>query len=144
RWFLLSRYTITLSISKDGNMHIIMLRRFSSRISVKIGILVGIQIVFVVSNIAIFAYFESQGALLGNSINIAGKNRFLTYDVLVQILKYISGFSNVSAVNIAMKNFESNLTVLRGSGAASPAMELEPLTSQNRFQLAKIQRIYHR
>ncbi|MGB6589991.1 MAG: hypothetical protein WBE68_00605, partial [Candidatus Nitrosopolaris sp.] len=110
-------------------MHIIMLRRFSSRISVKIGILVGIQIVFVVSNIAIFAYFESQGALLGNSINIAGKNRFLTYDVLVQILKYISGFSNVSAVNIAMKNFESNLTVLRGSGAASPAMELEPLTS---------------
>ena len=92
--------------------------------------MVGIQIVFVVSNIAIFAYFESQGALLGNSINIAGKNRFLTYDVLVQILKYISGFSNVSAVNIAMKNFESNLTVLRGSGAASPAMELEPLTSQ--------------
>jgi signal transduction histidine kinase len=107
-----------------------MLRRFSSRISVKIGILVGIQIVFVISNIAIFAYFESQGALLGNSINIAGKNRFLTYNVLVQTLKYISGFSNVSAVNIAMRNFESNLIVLRGSANASPAMELKPLTSQ--------------
>ena len=107
-----------------------MLRRFSSRISVKIGILVGIQIVFVISSIAIFAYFQSQGALLGNSINIAGKNRFLTYNILVQTLKYISGFSNVSAVNIAMRNFESNLMVLRGSGNASSAMELEPLTSQ--------------
>src|SRR5215467_8075739 len=107
-----------------------MLRGFSSRISVKIGILVGIQIVFVISNIDIFAYFQSQGALLGNSINIAGKNRFLTYNVLVQTLKYISGFSNVSAVNIAMRNFESNLMVLRGSGNASSAMELEPLPSQ--------------
>jgi signal transduction histidine kinase len=107
-----------------------MLGRFSSRISVKIGILVGIQIIFVISNIAIFAYFQSQGALLGNSINIAGKNRFLTYNVLVQTLKYISGFSNVSAVNIAMRNFESNLMVLRGSSNTSSAMELEPLPSQ--------------
>jgi signal transduction histidine kinase len=107
-----------------------MLRRFSSRISVKIGILVGIQIVFVISNIAIFVYYQSQGALLGNSINIAGKNRFLTYNVLVQTLKYISGFSDVSAVNIAMRNFESNLMVLRGSGNTSYTMELEPLQSQ--------------
>ncbi|MDQ6866725.1 MAG: ATP-binding protein [Thermoproteota archaeon] len=107
-----------------------MFRRISSRISAKIGILVGIQIVFVISNIAILAYFESQGALLGNSVNIAGKNRFLTYNVLVQTLKYLSGFSSVSAVNIAMSNFESNLLVLREGGNASPTIELNPLPSQ--------------
>jgi signal transduction histidine kinase len=107
-----------------------MFRRISSRISAKIGILVGIQIVFVITNIAVLAYFESQGALLGNSVNIAGKNRFLTYNVLVQTLKYLSGFSNVSAVNIAMSNFESNLLVLREGGNASPAIELKPLPTQ--------------
>jgi signal transduction histidine kinase len=107
-----------------------MFRQISSRISAKIGILVGIQIVFVISNIAVLAYFESQGALLGNSVNIAGKNRFLTYNVLVQTLKYLSGFSNVSAVNIAMSNFESNLLVLREGGNASPAIELKPLPTQ--------------
>src|SRR5215467_13462281 len=123
-------YNNVINIKGRKIYHIIMLRRFSSRISVKIGILVGIQIVFVISNIAIFVYFQSQGALLGNSINIAGKNRFLTYNVLVQTLKYISGFSNVSAVNTAMRNFESNLMVLRGSGNTSSAMELEPLPSQ--------------
>ncbi|MFZ0514904.1 MAG: ATP-binding protein [Candidatus Nitrosopolaris sp.] len=107
-----------------------MLRRISSKISAKIGILVGIQIVFVISNIAVLAYFESQGALLGNSVNIAGKNRFLTYNVLVQTLKYLSGFSNVSAVNIAMRNFESNLMILSEGGNASPAIEIKPLPSQ--------------
>lgn len=107
-----------------------MLRRISSRISAKIGILVGIQIAFVLSNIAILAYFEAQGALLGNSINIAGKNRFLTYNVLVQTLNYLSGFSNVSAVNVAMSKFESNLLVLREGGNASPTIELTPLPTQ--------------
>jgi len=107
-----------------------MLRRISSRISAKIGILVGIQIAFVLSNIAILAYFESQGSLLGNSVNIAGKNRFLTYNVLVQTLNYVSGFSNVSAVNIAMSKFESNQLVLREGGNASPTIELKPLPTQ--------------
>ncbi|PWU79131.1 MAG: hypothetical protein DLM72_18990 [Candidatus Nitrosopolaris wilkensis] len=107
-----------------------MLRRISSRIAAKIGILVGIQIVFVISNIAILVYFESQGALLGNSVNIAGKNRFLTYNVLVQTLKYLSRFSDVSAVNIAMSKFESNMLVLREGGNASPVIELKPLPSQ--------------
>jgi signal transduction histidine kinase len=109
---------------------VIMSRRISSRISAKIGILVGIQIAFVLSNIAILTYFESQGALLGNSVNIAGKNRFLTYNVLVQTLNYLSGFSNVSAVNIAMSKFESNLLVLREGGHASPTIELKPLPPQ--------------
>lgn len=109
---------------------IIMLRRISSRISAKIGILVAIQIAFVLTNIAILAYFESQGALLGNSVNIAGKNRFLTYNVLVQSLNYLSGFSNVSSVNIAMSKFESNLSVLREGGNASPTIELKPLPAQ--------------
>src|SRR6266516_2201416 len=109
---------------------VIMLSRISSRISAKIGILVAIQIAFVLSNIAILAYFESQGALLGNSVNIAGKNRFLSYNVLVQTLNYLSGFSNVSSVNIAMSKFESNLSILRDGGNASPTIELKPLPAQ--------------
>ncbi|MDQ3868898.1 MAG: hypothetical protein M3250_04985, partial [Thermoproteota archaeon] len=53
-------------------------RLIRSKIGLKIGVLVVIQIIFIVSSFSVLAYYESQGTHLGNSINIAGKNRFLT------------------------------------------------------------------
>ncbi len=48
-------------------------RRLPSKIITKIGILVVIEIIIILSSFVILAYFESQGTFLGNSINIAGK-----------------------------------------------------------------------
>jgi len=102
----------------------------NSKITTKIGLLVSIQAIFIIGSVIILSYFESQGTLLGNSVNIAGKNRFLTSTVLLQTEEYLSGFSNVSAVNAAMDNLQSNLLILKEGGHASVPVELAPLPSK--------------
>src|SRR6266487_5811675 len=105
-------------------------QRINSKITTKIGLLVSIQATFIVGSVIILSYFESQGTLLGNSVNIAGKNRFLTSSVLLQTEEYLSGFSNVSAVNAAMNNLQTNLLILKEGGHASLPVELAPLPSK--------------
>lgn len=105
-------------------------QRISSKITTKIGLLVSIQAIFIIASVIILSHFESQGTLLGNSVNIAGKNRFLTSSLLLQTEEYLSGFSNSSAVNAAMGNLQSNLLILKGGGHASVPVELAPLPSK--------------
>ena len=59
-----------------------MIGSIRSKIGLKIGILVIVQIGFVISSFSILSYYESQETHLGNSINIAGKNRFLTSNLM--------------------------------------------------------------
>ena len=105
-------------------------QRINSKITTKIGLLVSIQAIFIIGSVIILSYFESQGTLLGNSVNIAGKNRFLTSSVLLQSEEYLSGSSNVSAVNAAMDNLQSNLLILKEGNRASVPLELAPLPSK--------------
>ena len=56
---------------------------------IKIGILSITQILFIVIIFGILIYLQSQQTLLGNTINIAGKNRYLTTNILYQISEYI-------------------------------------------------------
>jgi signal transduction histidine kinase len=105
-------------------------QRISSRITTKIGLLVSIQAIFIIGSVIILSHFESQGTLLGNSVNVAGKNRFLTSSVLLRTEEYLSGVSNASAVNAAMDNLQSNLLILKEGGRASVPVELAPLPSK--------------
>jgi signal transduction histidine kinase len=105
-------------------------QRINSRITTKIGLLVSIQAIFIIASVIILSHFELQGTLLGNSVNIAGKNRFLTSNVLIQTEEYLSGFSNVSAAKAAMDNLQSNLLQLKEGGHASVQVELAPLPSK--------------
>ena len=57
---------------------------------IKIGILSLIQIFFIIIIFGILTYVQSQQTLLGNTINIAGKNRFLTLNILYEISEYIA------------------------------------------------------
>ena len=86
-----------------------------------------IIIVFIISSFATLAYFQSQQTLLGNSINIAGKNRFLTMNLLYKTSEYlneVSSFSSssssptkgVSRVYDAINNLNTNIMVLRQGG----------------------------
>ena len=77
-------------------------RRLRSKIITKIGILVVIEIIIILSSFVILAYFESQGTYLGNSINIAGKNRFLTANVQLATVEYQSGSSNLGDLSKAI------------------------------------------
>ena len=73
--------------------------------------------------------FESQASSIGNSINIAGKNRFLTASLLLQIEKYLDGSSNVSQLEDAMESLQTNIMTLKEGGTTS-GVNLEPLPSE--------------
>ncbi|MFY9873705.1 MAG: HAMP domain-containing sensor histidine kinase [Candidatus Nitrosopolaris sp.] len=115
-----------------------------SKIIYKIGLLAVIIIAFIICSFMILAYFQSQQTLLGNSINIAGKTRFLTMSVLFQTSEYLNGIlssfsshstlvssstSSTMRLNDAMNNMNANLLALRDGGKTSN-VDLEPLPSK--------------
>jgi hypothetical protein len=98
-------------------------RLIRSKIGKKIGVLVVIQIIFIITSFSILSYYELRGTYLGNSINIAGKNRFLTSNLILHISEYflegssdVSKISHVSKINSAMDQLESNILALRQGG----------------------------
>ena len=104
-------------------------RRLSSKIVTKIGILVVIEIIIILSSFVILAYFESQGTFLGNSINIAGKNRFLTANVQLATIEYQSGSSSLGDLSKAIDTLDSNIRGLKDGGSYL-GLELRPLPPQ--------------
>jgi hypothetical protein len=116
-------------------------KSLNSKVIYKIWFLVAIIIIFIVSRVAILAYFQSQQTLLGNSINIAGKNRFLTANLLYQISQYLIGVvlssssssfrshDYISNINDAINKLDTNILVLREGGKAD-GIDLKPLSSE--------------
>ena len=101
-----------------------------SKIGSKILIYVFILIILVITNFVIFSYYQSQMAYLGNSINIAGKNRFLTSNLMFQISEYSfieDNTKNSSKINSAINQLESNILVLRQGGNSIAGIDLKPL-----------------
>jgi hypothetical protein len=107
------------------------LHRINSRILLKITLLVLIEILLIVSSFGTLVYFQSEQSSLGNSINIAGKNRYLTANVLLQTEKYLYGLSSSSdtlQLKNAMNNLEANIMTLKQGGKIS-GVDLKPLPS---------------
>jgi signal transduction histidine kinase len=103
-----------------------VLDKVRSKIILEISVLIFIQIALIIGSFGILIYFESQGASIGNSINIAGKNRFLTATLLLQIEKYLEGSSNVSQLYNSMENLQKNIMTLKQGGSTS-GVSLGPL-----------------
>jgi signal transduction histidine kinase len=109
-----------------------MFERIRSKILLKIGILIAIEIIFIVSSFGILAYFQSEDSSLGNSINIAGKNRYLTATVLYEAEKYLDSPSSVadaSKLKAALNNLQSNILVLKHGGETS-GITIEPVSPE--------------
>ena len=88
-----------------------------------------IEIILIVASFGVLAYFQSQQSSLGNSINIAGKDRYLTANLLLQTEKYLYGLSSdTSQLKVAMNNLESNIITLKQGGMIS-GIDLTPLPS---------------
>src|SRR5215212_4088603 len=107
------------------------LYRINSKILSKITLLVLIEILLIVGSFGILAYFQSEQSSLGNSINIAGKNRYLTANLLLQTEKYLYGLSSsadISQLKNAMSSLESNIMTLKLGGKIS-GVDLKPLPS---------------
>jgi signal transduction histidine kinase len=129
-------------------------QKINSKILSKITLLVVIEIVLVVCSFSILAYFQSEQSSLGNSINIAGKNRYLTANLLLQTEKYLYGLafsappvatSDALQLKDAMSSLESNIMTLKQGGQIS-GVNLKPLPANllplwnsvdNRFNIYK-------
>ena len=105
-----------------------ILERINSKILLKITLLVIIEIILIVSSFGVLAYFQSQQYSLGNSINIAGKNRYLTSNLLLQTEKYLDGTSNALQPQAAVNGLQSNIITLKQGGMIS-GVNLKPLSS---------------
>ena len=79
-------------------------------------------------SIGVLSYFQSEQSSLGNSINIAGKNRYLTSNLLLQTEKYLDGSSDTSQLKAAMYSLQSNIMTLKQGGLMS-GVDLKPLSS---------------
>jgi len=67
---------------------------------------------------------------LGNSINIAGKNRFLTSNLMLSTTEYFAEIGgNISKVDTAIDQLESNILILKNGGKTSD-INLKPLPSE--------------
>ena len=109
-----------------------MFEKIRSKIILKIGILIIVETLFIISSFGILAYFQSVDSSLGNSINIAGKNRYLAATLLFEAEKYLdSRLSNAdpSRLKAALNNLESNILILKQGGTIS-GIEIDPLSSE--------------
>ena len=99
-----------------------------SKIGSKIVVFVFILIILVITSFIIFSYYQSQMTYLGNSINIAGKNRFLTSNLMFDISKYLfeDSTKDVSKISSAINQLESNILTLR-EGGKTASIDLKPL-----------------
>ena len=120
----LSQYIIMLKYYDD------FFKFIHSKIGLKVGILVFIQIFFIVISLIILSYYQSQMTYLGNSINIAGKNRFLASNLMFSTAEYfIENNSDISNIKVALNELESNLLTLKNGGTISEVV-LKPLPSE--------------
>src|SRR2546428_12840178 len=103
-----------------------MVQRINSKIVLKITLLVIIEIILIVGSFGVLSYFQSLQSSLGNSINIAGKNRYLTANLLLQIESYLDGSSDISHINVVMNSLQSNIINLKEGGSIS-GVHLRPL-----------------
>ena len=103
-----------------------MLQRISSKVVPKIATLVIIEIILIIGSFGALSYYQSQQSSLANTINIAGKNRYLTSNLLLQTERYLDGTSNILQLNAAMNNLQSNMIDLKQGGIIS-GIQLQPL-----------------
>ena len=101
-----------------------------SKIGRRIVILVFIQIFFIIISMVIVSYYQSQMTYLGNSINMAGKNRFLSSNLMYDIAEFFLGnSSDISNINSGIKELETNILTLKQGGKISD-IELKPLPDE--------------
>ena len=83
---------------------------------------------FIVTSLVILSIYQSQMTYLGNSINIAGKNRFLTSNLMFSTAEYFmeNSSSETSKIDTAIDQLESNILTLK-NGAYISGIDLKPL-----------------
>ena len=103
------------------------------KIIFRLAILIAIEVVLVVSSFGISTYIESQSTASGNTINIAGRNRYLTSNFLLELEKVSHGSANIENLTNATDALNTNILFLRSGGhiaSSSGDIFLEPLSAK--------------
>ncbi len=103
------------------------------KIIFRLAILIAIEVVLVVSSFGISTYLESQSTATGNTINIAGRNRYLTSNLLLELEKVSHGSANIENLTNATDALNTNILFLRSGGhiaSSSGDIFLEPLSAK--------------
>jgi PAS domain S-box-containing protein len=98
-------------------------------VAVKMGIVLGLELLLILGSFGYLVYFENTNSLIGNAINIAGKNRYLTATVLLQTQYYVSGTAGKAAVETSLANLKANIFLLENGGVSDQA-NVSPLAPQ--------------
>jgi len=103
------------------------------KIIFRLAILITIEVLLVVSSFGISTYIESQSTAIGNTINIAGRNRFLTSNFLLELEKVSHGSAHIENLTNARDALITNILFLRSGGhiaSSSGDIFLEPLSAK--------------
>jgi hypothetical protein len=104
-----------------------------NKIVFRLSILVAIEVLLVVSVFGISTYIESQSTAIGNTINIAGKNRYLTSNFLLELEKVNHDTAHIENLRNATDALNTNILFLRSGGhiaSSSGDIFLEPLSAK--------------
>src|SRR5215212_7435749 len=77
------------------------LHLLKDKIIFKLAILIAIEVLLVVSSFGISTYIQSQSTTMGNTINVAGKNRFLT----PLSAKYLDKWNEINEKEISLSQY---------------------------------------
>src|ERR671921_1144596 len=97
------------------------LRFHKDTIIFKLAILIAIEVLLVVSSFGISTYIQSQSTAIGNTINLAGKNRYLTSNLLLQFEKVNDGSAQLVSLRNASNALNENISFLRSGGDVTPS-----------------------
>ena len=103
------------------------------KIIFRLAILIAIEVLLVVSIFGISTYIESQTTAIGNTINIAGKNRYLTSNFLLELEKVNHDTARIENLRNATDALNTNILFLRSGGqiaSSSGDIFLTPLSSK--------------
>ncbi len=109
------------------------LQLLKDKIVFKLAILIAIEILLVVSSFGISTYLQSQSTTMGNTINVAGKNRYLTSNFLLELEKVNHGTAQIQDLKNAAEELNTNILFLRSGGDITPSSSdifLTPLSSK--------------
>jgi signal transduction histidine kinase len=119
------------------NLHFV-----KNKIILKLGLLIAIEVLLVVSSFGISTYIESQSTAIGNTINIAGKNRYLTANFLLEFEKVNDGSAQIDSLRNASDALNENISFLRSGGDVTPSSSSSSSSSLDNIFLTPLSAKY--
>jgi HAMP domain-containing protein len=101
------------------------------KIIFRLAMLIALEVLLVVSSFGISTYIQSESTAIGNTINIAGRNRYLTSNFLLEFEKVNHGTTQLGNLKNAADALNTNIQILRSGGGITSStgdIFLKPLS----------------